>query len=152
MKSKKLIAPMIITTFFALLMGLSVFLTFAQEIGGGSNPHTITMFELGKGMGKFEIVLVLLMLACSAISALFALLKVPVVTIVFNALNFCVFLLQQINYYMLEIVPNKYVEYGISFYLFIICAPVVLGCAIWLIVAKKKVKKQLATHTLTPLE
>lgn len=144
MKTKPLLIPMLLIVLAAALMTASMFLPFAQMNSDRSDPLTASLTELAKEAGSFNQILVYLTLGFSVLAALFALLKLPVVTIVFDALSFGGFLLQKVDYKMRGIVPNERVEYGAAHSLFLIAAVILLAGAVWMIVAKAKAKKATA--------
>ena len=144
MKMKTLLIPMLLIVLAAALMAASMFLPFAQMHSDRSDSLTASLTALAKEAGSFNQILVYLTLGFSLLTALFAVLKLPVVTIVFDVLSFGAFLLQKVDYEMRGIVPNERVEYGAAHSLFLIAAVILLGGAIWLIVAKAKAKKAAA--------
>lgn len=141
MKTKTLLLPMLLIVLAAALMTATMFLPFAQMHSDRSDPLTASLTELAKEAGSFNQILVYLTLGFSLLTAFFALLKLPVVTIVFDALSFGAFLLQKVDYQMRGIVPNERVEYGAAHSLFLIAAVILLAGAVWMIVAKAKAKK-----------
>lgn len=141
MNSKNLLIPMLVTLLAVALMVACVFLPFARETTERSDPLSASLMEMSEVAGSFNLILTYLILGFALLAALFAVLKLPVVTIVFDALSFGGFLLQKIDYDMRGIVPNERVEYGAAHSLFLIAAVILLAGAVWMIVAKAKAKK-----------
>lgn len=132
---------MLVTLLAVALMVACVFLPFARETTERSDPLSASLMEMSEVAGSFNLILTYLILGFALLAALFAVLKLPVVTIVFDALSFGGFLLQKIDYDMRGIVPNERVEYGAAHSLFLIAAVILLAGAVWMIVAKAKAKK-----------
>ena len=74
------------------------------------------------------------------IAAVFALLKKPIVVIVFDVLALGVFVLQNWDYAEREIVGEAY-AWGIAYYVFFAAVIITLAAAIWLLVTKVQIKK-----------
>lgn len=99
-------------------------------------------FSLGSVYAAIYIVIIALIGGFSVFSALFALLKKPVPTIVFAALSLAVFSVQCLDYTDRGVIGSTTYTFGIGFYLFFAAFALVLAGAIWMLVLKIKQKKQ----------
>lgn len=75
------------------------------------------------------------------LTILFAIFKKPIPTIIFNVLAIGVFIRQSAVYEKMGI--GTYYNWSIGYYLFYVTAIITLVGAIWLLVAKKQVKKEM---------
>ena len=144
MKSKNLLIPMLVALLATALMVACVFLPFAREITERSDPLSASLMEMSEVVGSFNLILTYLILGFALLAALFAVLKLPVVTIVLDVLSFGAFILQKTDFKMREVVPSECLEYGAAHSLFLIAAVILLAGAVWMIIAKAKAKKATA--------
>ena len=73
---------------------------------------------------------------------LFTLLKKATPIIVFSFLNLLIVAFQNYDYYLRGVIGNEVYDWGIAVYLFYISVAISLIGAIWMLVAKIKLKKQ----------
>lgn len=91
-----------------------------------------------------EMIIVLVILCLLALFALFtllfAVLKKPIATIVFDVLAILVFAIMLLGIGESNLVGRGY-DYGIAFYVYMISFVAIIACSIWLAVAKSSAKK-----------
>lgn len=78
----------------------------------------------------------------SLLTLLFSLLKKPVPTIIFNLLNFGAFRLLSWDFEDRGVIPSGNFDWSISYYLYHICALIVIAGAVWCLVTKIQAKKE----------
>lgn len=96
----------------------------------------------GGNDGYFYIGMVIAIGLFGLLCALFTLLKKATPIIVFSLLNLLVIAFQNYDYYLRNIIPSETYNWGVSVYLFYIAIGLSLIGAIWMLVAKIKLKKQ----------
>ena len=93
-------------------------------------------------IGILYTVLVSVIFCFAFLTLLFALLKKPIATIIFDILAFVVFSFENWSYTDRGVIPGDDFGWGIGYYLFFVASAVVLGAAIWMLVAKIQDKKR----------
>ena len=91
------------------------------------------------------VVVIGLIAGFTLLCTLFAALRKPIPLIVFDILTFGTFLLMNFDFEDRGIIQNTNYSWGVAYYLYFIGAVVILVGAVWLLVAKIKVKKSNAT-------
>lgn len=97
-----------------------------------------TMSEelFGDSSGVLYVVIVILIAGFSIGTLIFSVCKKPIGAIVFNILATLVFLVQNFDYKDRGIIPSDNYNWGIAYYIFIVCAVAVLAFAVVGIVMK----------------
>lgn len=96
----------------------------------------------GGGDGYFYIGMAVAIGLFGSLCAIFTLLKKATPIIVFSLFNLLVIAFQNYDYYLRKIIPNEIYDWGIAAYLFYVAVALSLIGAIWMLVAKIKLKKQ----------
>ena len=94
------------------------------------------------GFGVFYAVLVVLIGLFAALTVVFSVIKKPIPVIVFSVLSFAVFSIQNWDYTDRGVIPSDSYNWGLAYYIFYVAFVLLIGGAVWLIVAKAKSKKQ----------
>ncbi len=166
MNNKKISIPVVLALAGALLMLLTIFLPYIavtdkvedtvevyQELfdvdmdEGDYKSISMTKIpgllnESEDGVGTIYSVIVILVAGFSALAALCAFFKKPILAIICGIISAVVFTVQNTIYTASEIVPSDYLKWGIAYYVFYIAAIVLLVGAIAIIVSKRAAKKQ----------
>lgn len=88
--------------------------------------------------------LVILIGTFSLTATVFAILRKPIIAIVFTVLAYGVFVLQNWDYTDRGVIPSSSYDWGLAHTLFPLAAAITVGGAIWTLVIKRKAKKQSA--------
>lgn len=128
---------------------------YFEEIGMTNGEAVgISMLEFGRmyakaaemGMSEAVSIICMVLIAIiglfSLLTLLFAILKKPIVLFIFNALNFGIFSMLNWDFRDRGIMPTSSYDWGISYYLYYIGALGALVGAVYLFIAKIKIKKQ----------
>lgn len=95
-----------------------------------------------KLVGIICVVLISMIGVFSLLTLLFAALKKPIALIIFNGINFGVFRMLSWDFEDRGVVLNSSYVWGISYYLYHICAVIILIGAIWLLDTKIRMKRR----------
>lgn len=98
--------------------------------------------------GVLYIVLVALMGGFALIAALFALGKKPIAVLIFSLLSYGIFSIHNWDFTDRGVVPNANYGWGVGYYLFFGAAIATFIGAVWMVVAKIKIKKAARTVVL----
>ncbi len=102
----------------------------------------IGTFKEQRLIGIICVVLISMIGVFSLLTLLSAALKKPIALIIFNVINFGVFRMLSWDLEDRGVVPNSSYIWGISYYLYQICAVIILIGAIWLLVTKIRMKRR----------
>lgn len=100
----------------------------------------------GTGAGVFYAVLVGLIGGFALIAMLFALGRKPIAVMVFTALAYGVFTMQNWDYTDRGVIPSSSYDWGLAHTLFPIAAIIAIAGAIWMLAIKISTKKQMQSE------
>ena len=106
----------------------------------------------GTGAGVFYAVLVGLIGGFALIAMLFALGRKPIAVMVFTALAYGVFTMQNWDYTDRGVIPSSSYDWGLAHTIFPIVAFIALAGSTWMLVTKVIAKKQVQSETLNQSE
>ena len=98
-----------------------------------------------KDAGIFSVVIVSLIGGFSLLAVLFSAVKKPIAIIIFDVLAFAVFCIQNLDFTERGVIPSSSYDWGIGYYVFFGAAAVALIGAVWMLVKKIIIKRQLKT-------
>lgn len=122
-----------------------------EDVVGISMLEYARMYAVAAKIGTFKeqrfigiicVVLISMIGVFSLLTLLSAALKKPIALIIFNGINFGVFRMLSWDLKDRGVVPNSSYIWGISYYLYQICAVIILIGAIWLLVTKIRMKRR----------
>lgn len=93
--------------------------------------------------GTLYIALVVLIGGFSVLAVLFSILKKPIAVIIFDVLAYLVFCIQNWDYTDRGVVPSSGYDWGAGYYIFHAAAVITFVGAVWMLVNKIRMKKQL---------
>lgn len=98
--------------------------------------------EWSQEVGIADLTVIVLIALFSLLTLLFSAIKKPVPTIIFNLLNFAAFRLLSWDFEDRGVIPNGNFDWSISYYIYHICALIIIAGSVWMLIAKRQAKKE----------